>query len=92
MRRGDWDLKICLPRQLKNSNIFPDSGDYEPFRYINIKREFHKFYKTECPFGMKGMLDYLNLNLEGHHHSGIDDCKNIKRILQKMITDGYCFV
>ena len=31
----------------------------------------------------------LGLALEGRHHSGIDDSRNIARILQRMIADGY---
>jgi len=45
------------------------------------------------------MLQYLNLPLDGRHHSGIDDCNNISKIFIKMWEDGYrideyniCFV
>jgi len=30
---------------------------------------------------MVAMLNYLNLELEGRHHSGIDDAKNIARVV-----------
>lgn len=30
---------------------------------------------------MKGALDILNIGLEGTHHRGIDDAKNIAKIL-----------
>ena len=33
---------------------------------------------------MVGMLEYLGLQLEGRHHSGIDDSRNIARILAKL--------
>lgn len=29
---------------------------------------------------MVGMLEYLNIPLEGRHHSGIDDTRNIAKI------------
>lgn len=35
--------------------------------------------------GMTEMLDVLGLKLEGKHHSGIDDVKNICRICIEMI-------
>lgn len=38
---------------------------------------------------MIGMLNFLNLKLEGRPHSGIDDTKNIARIMLRMILDGH---
>jgi len=38
---------------------------------------------------MDKMLEYLNLTLDGKHHSGIDDCRNISKILGKMVKDGH---
>jgi ERI1 exoribonuclease 3 len=35
---------------------------------------------------MTEMLDKLGLKLEGRHHSGIDDCRNIVRIAQQLLT------
>jgi inhibitor of KinA sporulation pathway (predicted exonuclease) len=34
-------------------------------------------------------LEYLKISLEGTHHSGIDDCRNISKILVRMFSDGY---
>jgi len=31
----------------------------------------------------------LNLTLDGRHHSGIDDTRNIAKILLKMIADSH---
>ena len=36
-----------------------------------------------------GMLTTLKMDLEGRHHSGIDDCKNIGRIAKRMLEDGW---
>ena len=79
---GDWDLKTMLPSQcavlgLKVPGYFK--------QWINIKRTF-----TEA-FGIRSgdllmMLRYLGLQLEGRHHSGIDDCRNIARILVSLST------
>jgi len=35
------------------------------------------------------MLDILGFAFEGHPHSGIDDARNIARILAQLIADGY---
>lgn len=37
---------------------------------------------------MTSMLDYLGLKLQGHHHSGLDDRRNIARILQALLQQG----
>lgn len=39
--------------------------------------------------GMTGMLQKCGLELEGRHHSGIDDTRNIARVLWKMLEEGY---
>ena len=38
---------------------------------------------------MYEMLNYLNLTLDGTHHSGIDDCRNISKIMIKLFQDGH---
>ncbi len=38
---------------------------------------------------MVWMLDQVGLKLEGRHHSGLDDSRNIGRIWIKMLEDGY---
>jgi inhibitor of KinA sporulation pathway (predicted exonuclease) len=45
-------------------------------------------YKVKAG-GMVNMLNYLNIPLEGRHHSGIDDTRNIAKILLKIISDGH---
>jgi ERI1 exoribonuclease 3 len=90
---GDWDLKTMLPAQLtKESQADPSipSSAPPPFdRWINIKKAFRTQYQNKHGKGMAQMLTRLGLELEGRHHSGIDDCKNILRIVQRMRTDGW---
>ena len=38
---------------------------------------------------MIDMLKILKINLTGKHHSGIDDTRNITKILLYMIKDGH---
>jgi len=35
------------------------------------------------------MLSNLNIKFEGRNHSGIDDTKNISKIMMKIISDGH---
>jgi inhibitor of KinA sporulation pathway (predicted exonuclease) len=57
-------------------------------KYINIKEVFANHYKLDRPVGMAKMLELAKLSLEGHHHSGIDDCKNISRIVEHLLKQG----
>jgi inhibitor of KinA sporulation pathway (predicted exonuclease) len=97
---GDWDLKIALPNELKkwytNKDLIKDNYEIYKFickmptiykRFINIKNIFYDVYKIKG--GMVRMLKHMNLELEGRHHSGLDDCKNIGKILKTLIFNGY---
>merc|ERR1719213_770482 len=60
----------------------------ERFRqWINVKNLF-KSVTGKPGGGMKSMLSSLGLRLEGHHHSGLDDCRNISRILATLLRRG----
>ena len=85
---GDWDLKTMLPAQLRMER---DRRVPAHFRqWINIKR----IYSQRMPGGgrqaggMAGMLRGLGLTLEGRHHSGIDDCRNIAKIVVGLAARG----
>ena len=52
----------------------------------NIKVPYREI--TGHKGGMKRMLDGLKLKLEGHHHSGIDDCRNIVKICHELTKKG----
>jgi len=81
---GDWDLKTQIPQQCQRENVEVP----EFFKsFVNIKIVYNAFYKRKIR-GMAGMLKELGMELEGHHHRGIDDCRNIAAILKRMILDG----
>merc|ERR1712176_972823 len=81
---GDWDLQSMMPRQCALcSEHVP-----ELFRqWINIKTLFRRTTGQKGR-SMKSMLDALGLHLEGHHHSGLDDSRNIARILLELLRKG----
>jgi inhibitor of KinA sporulation pathway (predicted exonuclease) len=91
LTNGDWDFATMLPSECKRKSI-----EIPPImeRWINIKISFGSFYPGLLPKGgvsMKGMLLSLGIELEGHHHSGLDDSKNISQILIKMLEGGCDF-
>jgi ERI1 exoribonuclease 3 len=85
---GDWDLKTMLPGQCKYFSI--NYGDYLK-RWINIKKAFQTVIGVYPRRDLVEMLETLNLQLEGRHHSGIDDCHNIARILKTLAERGGVF-
>jgi ERI1 exoribonuclease 3 len=82
---GNWDLRTMLPLQLKQSGF-----DRPKFidNFINLKDLYMEYYLSTRIRGMKDMLKKSNLLLEGRHHSGIDDTKNITRIAQWLIKNN----
>jgi inhibitor of KinA sporulation pathway (predicted exonuclease) len=82
---GDWDLLICLPKQLLYHHKKVPSSFHA---WINIKEAFAENYSVKAK-GMTNMLKHMDLELEGRHHSGIDDCRHIARICQRMLKDGW---
>lgn len=77
---GDWDLKKGLPVNCDYLDIsYPDYLK----RWLNIKTYFQAIVGLKG-HSMKTMLRDLKLTLDGKHHSGIDDSKNIAKILREL--------
>jgi len=93
------DLKIWLLKY--DDFIFCSWGDYDksqferdcklhgiayPFNeeHLNIKKLFAKVHKIK-PCGLDEALKYVDLELLGTHHRGIDDARNMARLMPFMI-------
>ncbi len=73
---GDYDRNM-MQRQCKIRNIdYPLSQDH-----INVKQLFYEIKDLRKKVGMKSALNILNIPLEGTHHRGVDDAKNIAKIM-----------
>jgi inhibitor of KinA sporulation pathway (predicted exonuclease) len=98
---GKWDLKTMLPMECVRWGLQVPPTIYR--QVINLKDVFQKYVppkpkinndkdKLLIPqpkiYGMEKMLDLCDLELLGKHHRGIDDCRNIVRIVQH-ITNKY---
>eukprot|EP00128_Syssomonas_multiformis_P002564 Colp12_sorted_trinity150504_noHs@2044 len=83
---GPWDIGNFLRIQCEISQI--EVPEYCK-NWVDMRYAYAGFY------GQRGnisrMLEWLNMKFEGHEHSGIDDTKNITRIVIKMVQDGYIF-
>lgn len=85
---GDWDLKTMLPNQLALTKTKLSPYLKALFgSWTNIKNVYSIRYKTKA-VGMDGMLEQLKIELVGHHHSGIDDCRNIAKICHSLTIAG----
>jgi len=78
---GNWDLNTCLKNEMTYKNI-----QYSEYfkKFVNIKMMYESVTGQKAK-GMDGMLQDLNLELDGKHHSGIDDSKNIAKILVELL-------
>ena len=52
-----------------------------PAEHINVKKAFSRALGTNRKFGMAGALRQVGLPLVGTHHRGIDDARNIAKLL-----------
>lgn len=79
-----WDFQKFLTLQCYHSKIrFPYWAHY----WVDIRKMFAQWYNTHSR-GVTKMLGYFNLSFEGNKHSGLDDSKNIARILIKILQNG----
>ncbi|XP_030460854.1 uncharacterized exonuclease domain-containing protein At3g15140 isoform X1 [Syzygium oleosum] len=81
---GNWDLKTKVPQQCKVSRIKLPGYFME---WINLKDVYLNFYHREAR-GMMAMMKQLDISVLGSHHLGMDDTKNIARVLQRMLVNG----
>ena len=73
---GQYDLNM-LKKQCKTFGIPYPMG----VEHINVKILFAEVFGLQKPTGMNGALHLLDIPLEGTHHRGVDDAKNIAKIL-----------
>ncbi len=73
---GEYD-KVQLAQDARLHGVELPFGD----RHLNLKRRFSERQGLEKRLGMGQALRHAGLNLEGTHHRGIDDARNIARLL-----------
>lgn len=77
---GAYDLKH-IQRQCSELGVGYPLGP----SHINVKTLFALKNKLGHEKGMDGALQYLGIELEGTHHRGVDDAKNIAKILRTLL-------
>lgn len=77
---GAYDFQQ-IHRQCQREGVpFPLSG-----QHLNVKALFALKMQTSRPVGMAEALRALNIPLEGTHHRGVDDARNIAKILLQLL-------
>ena len=85
---GDWDLLTMFPGQCAHTE--PRIEEPPPLfaRWQNIKKMYSAVHAVNKAPGMSGMLRTMELDLIGHHHRGIDDCRNIATLYRALLAKG----
>ena len=77
---GDYDRKMFE----RNCETWYINYPFGP-RHLNLKNSFALLHGLDHELGMDAALSMLGLKLEGIHHRGIDDAKNIANIFTHML-------
>lgn len=78
---GEYDRKQFIQDCEFNGVLYPFN-----FEHINIKRQFSEFFGVSKGYGMADALSKLGIALQGTHHRGIDDARNIASIFKHIKT------
>jgi len=87
LSHGAWDFGKFLFVQ-----CVLDKVDYPPQAksWINIKKTFGNYFRSN-KVSVEQMLSQFGLQFEGRLHCGLDDTKNIARVVVAMLEDGAKF-
>ncbi|KAK3917429.1 3'-5' exoribonuclease 1 [Frankliniella fusca] len=81
---GPWDMAQFFHGQCKVAGVqYPTWAK----RWLNIRKAFRNYYKKKMHCNLKGMLETLGMEFEGRPHCGLDDAKNIARILLVLMDE-----
>lgn len=81
---GPWDMQKFLRMQCDTSNVEYPAWAKE---WIDVRKLFSNWFGVRrC--GILKMLDYIGFEFEGNQHCGLDDSRNIARILLRLASDG----
>lgn len=85
---GDWDFNSGFTEQCAASEPMVEVVPPIYRKWQNIKIPFCQYKGCNKAPGMSGMLRELDIPLIGHHHRGIDDCRNIANLYIKLLENG----
>jgi inhibitor of KinA sporulation pathway (predicted exonuclease) len=77
---GAYDLGQFRADCARHDIPMPDSFE----RHVNLKEEFSRVFGVRI-CGMSKALAHVGLQLQGTHHRGIDDARNISRLAELVL-------
>lgn len=81
---GPWDMAQFFHSQCKVAGVvYPTWAK----KWLNIRKAFRSYYKLKMNCNLKAMLETLGMEFEGRPHCGLDDARNIARILLTLIEE-----
>lgn len=77
---GNYDKKQ-IHVEFERHKIAPRFFSLE---HVNLKKLWRKGKSNRQASGLRSALEYHNLQFDGSHHRGIDDARNISRLISKI--------
>ncbi|KAM3107313.1 hypothetical protein [Phormidesmis sp. 146-33] len=67
--------------QFQQDSQFHNASFPIAFSHVNLKQQFTQVQGLPKRYGMSQALQLAGIKLEGTHHQGIDDARNIAKLL-----------
>ena len=83
---GPWDVEKFLVRECRRKGLPLPRWC---LKWLDIRRRFQNAMSLDKWLNIEGMLCTLGMEFDGRQHSGIDDARNISRILKELLTRGH---
>jgi inhibitor of KinA sporulation pathway (predicted exonuclease) len=83
------DSLFCSWGDYDRNQVLQDCGFHRvayPFRsgHLNLKAEFSRALDRKKKLGIVEAVRFLGMEFEGSHHRGLDDARNIARIVRRV--------
>ncbi|CAK9839839.1 double-strand siRNA ribonuclease Eri1 [Schizosaccharomyces pombe] len=85
---GPWDMASFLAKQFKYDKM--PIPDWIKGPFVDIRSFYKDVYRVPRT-NINGMLEHWGLQFEGSEHRGIDDARNLSRIVKKMCSENVEF-
>jgi len=82
---GPWDIRDFIQKQCVASDIERPKYFYA---WLNLRKTFKYAFRLKNQKRLSEMLSHIGLEFEGREHCGLDDTRNIARIVQFLLENS----
>ncbi|ORY73524.1 hypothetical protein LY90DRAFT_666616, partial [Neocallimastix californiae] len=82
---GPWDIRDFIQKQCVASDIKRPVYFYS---WLNLRKAFKYAFRLKNQKRLNEMLAHIGLTFEGREHCGLDDTRNIARIVQFLLENS----